>query len=57
VAFFEYSNLPGIINDRFHAIFEKKGDNGPIYEKSFVEGLSKVYLSTLAEKMKMTFKM
>jgi len=49
--------LPGIINDRFFAIFEKKGENGPIHEKSFVDGLSKVYLSCLTDKMKMTFEM
>ena len=59
VAFFEYTMLPGIISDRFHSIFEKKGEksDGPIGEKSFVDGLTKVYLSCLTDKMKMTFKM
>ena len=49
--------MPGIINDRFYAIFEKKGVDGPIYQESFLTGLKTVYFSSLAEKMKMTFKM
>lgn len=57
VAFFEYTQLPGIINDRFFATFEKKGNDAPIYEQSFINGLTCVYLSSLAEKMRMTFTM
>lgn len=56
VAFFEYTNLPGIINDRFYATFEGAKENR-ICQKSFVDGFCKVYLSSIEEKMKLTFQM
>lgn len=56
VAFFEFTNLPGIINDRFHSLFQKNSDDH-IYQDAFVEGITKVYLSTIEEKMRLTFKM
>ena len=56
VAFFEYTQLPGIINDRFYSLFRKTAEDH-IYESAFVEGLVKVYLSTFDEKMRLTFKM
>lgn len=56
VAFFEYTLLPGIINDRFFSLFQKSADDH-IYESAFVEGITKVYLSSFEEKMRMTFKM
>ena len=56
VAFFEYTLLPGIINDRFFSQFQKTAD-GHIYEKAFVDGMIKVYLSSFEEKMRMTFNM
>lgn len=54
VAFFEYTNLPGIINDRFYATFEGSKDHR-ISIKSFVDGFCKVYLASIEEKMKLTF--
>jgi hypothetical protein len=56
VAFFEYTNLPGIINDRFFATFDGYKDN-QITKKSFVDGFCRVYLSSIEEKMKLTFHM
>ena len=56
VAFFEYALLPGIINDRFFSLFQKTADDH-IYEKAFVDGMVKVYLSSFEEKMRLTFQM
>jgi hypothetical protein len=56
VAFFEYTNLPGIINDRFFSLFAKTSDDH-IYEKAFIDGMIKVYLSSFEEKMRLTYKM
>lgn len=56
VAFFEYTNLPGIINDRFYSLFERTKDEH-IYKDTFVEGFLKVFLSSVETKMHLTFKM
>ena len=56
VAFFEYTNLPGIITDRFYSTFEGHKDNR-ITMQSFVDGFSRVYLAPIEEKMKLTFQM
>ena len=56
VAFFEYTNLPGYINDRFFSLFEKSSDDH-IYERGFVDGMIRVYMSTIEERMKLTFQM
>lgn len=56
VAFFEYTNLPGIINDRFFATFNGAKEN-QISKSSFVEGFCRVYLSSIEDKMKLTFNM
>ena len=56
VAFFEYTNLPGYINDRFFSLFEKSSDEH-IYERGFVDGMIRVYMSTIDERMKLTFQM
>ena len=56
VAFFEYTNLPGIITDRFFSVFQKTAEDH-IYETAFVEGMIKVYLSSFDDKMRLTFKM
>ena len=57
VAFFEYTKLPGIICDRFYAQFEKRPGEDIIDEEGFVQGFKKVYLSSLEEKLDLTFKM
>jgi len=56
VAFFEYTKLPGIVNDRFWSTF-KHTDDAFVAQLDFVTGFTKVYLSTTDEKMKMTFDM
>jgi hypothetical protein len=56
VAFFEFTKLPGIICDRFFSTFEQTKD-GFIYEEAFIDGFVKVYLSSLNEKMKLTYQM
>lgn len=55
VAFFEFTKLPGIINDRFYFLFPKEDHR--IYQKGFIDSLTTVYLSKLDEKLKFTFKM
>lgn len=57
VAFFEYSKLPGIICDRFFSLFEKSQDNKVIEEEGFIKGFTKVYLSSVDEKLDLTFRM
>ena len=56
VAFFEYTNLPGYINDRFFSLFQKSNDEH-IYENAFVDGMIRVYMSSIEERMKLTFQM
>jgi hypothetical protein len=56
VAFFEYANLPGIINDRFYSTFDGSKE-GRILRQAFVEGFARVYLAPLEDKMKLTFNM
>lgn len=56
VAFFEFTKLPGIICDRFFSTFKRSKDNF-IFEQSFVAGFQNVFLSTLEEKMQLTYKM
>ena len=56
VAFFEFTQLPGIINDRFFSLFHKSQEDF-IYEDDFVKTITKVYLSSFDEKMRLTFKM
>ena len=56
VAFFEYSLLPGIINDRFFSLFQKTQEEH-VYESAFVNTMIKVYLSSFEEKMQLTFNM
>lgn len=56
VAFFEFTKLPGIICDRFFSTFKRTKDNF-IFEESFVAGFQNVFLSTLEEKMQLTYKM
>lgn len=56
VAFFEFTKLPGIICDRFFSTFKRTKDNF-ILEQSFVAGFQNVFLSTLEEKMQLTYKM
>lgn len=56
VAFTEYTQLPGIINDRFYLQFQKT-ESDHIFEKSFINGMTKVYLSSFEEKTRMTFDM
>lgn len=55
VAFNEFSNLPGLINDRFFACFQKVDNK--IQEDSFVDIFLMVFLSPLDDKMRLTFNM
>lgn len=56
VAFFEYTKLPGIVCDRFMSLFESDGEDC-IQEDAFVKGFLKVFVSSLEEKLKLTFQM
>lgn len=57
VAFFEYTKLPGIICDRFFHLFKRTKQGNLITQDEFVKGLMSVYVSSLAKKMDLTFRM
>ena len=57
VAFFEYTKLPGIICDRFFNMFSRVKPGNYVVQDEFVKGFLRVYLSSLEEKMRMTFQM
>lgn len=52
--FSEYSQLPGIIADRFFSIVDKNGDK-KVSEQEFVTAFKQLYLSDLQMKMKISF--
>lgn len=54
VAFFEYTNLPGIIGDRFYSLF-KCADKEIVLKQNFVDTMIKVYISTFDTQQKMVF--
>lgn len=54
VTFLTYTNLPGMIGDRFFAVLDLS-KTGYIDLREFVHGFFKVYYSNLETKMKMTF--
>lgn len=54
--FIEYCNLPGIIGERFFKIFDSHF-NGLISEPSFINNMTKVFMSDLETKMRLTFNM
>lgn len=56
MSFYEYVQLPGIINDRFFNHFWRTS-NDTISEIPFVDGMLKVYLSTFEQKLLMSFRM
>jgi len=49
-----YTNLPGVIGDRFFAIMDLNDDNY-VDLREFVHGFFKVYYSNLETKLKLTF--
>jgi len=57
VAFFEYTKLPGIICDRFFNIFKRVKPSNFVVKDEFVKGFMTVFLSSLEQKMRMTFSM
>jgi hypothetical protein len=57
VAFFEYTKLPGIICDRFFNMFMRTKPGNLVTQDAFMKGFLVVYLSSLEQKMDMTFKM
>lgn len=54
--YLQYSQLPGIIGDRFFSVLDLNGD-GFVDLKEFVHGLFKVYYSNLETKIKLAFDM
>mmetsp|Transcript_64076 Transcript_64076/g.88617 ORF Transcript_64076/g.88617 Transcript_64076/m.88617 type:complete len:147 (+) Transcript_64076:57-497(+) len=54
VALLTYTNLPGVIGDRFFAIMDLNDDNY-VDLREFVHGFFKVYYSNLETKLKLTF--
>jgi hypothetical protein len=56
IVFMEYTQLPGIINDRLFKMFEGKDDQ-LINESSFIANFIKIYISDVDTKMRMTFNM
>ena len=56
VSILNYSQLPGIIGERFFSVMDLSG-TGYIDLKNFVRGLFKVYYSSLDDKMQLAFDM
>lgn len=54
IALLTYTNLPGVIGDRFFAIMDLNDDNY-VDLREFVHGFFKVYYSNLETKLKLTF--
>lgn len=52
----KYTNLPGLINDRFFKIIDENGDEF-IDQKEFIHAMFKVYYSKLESKIKLVFDM
>ncbi len=57
VTFTEYTNLPGIISDRFFVLAKRDRSDNRVGEDDFLHTMSTVFISSLEEKMKFTFKM
>lgn len=56
ISLLTYTDLPGVIGDRFFSILDLKASNY-VDLREFVHGFFKVYYSTLDVKMKLTFDM
>jgi Ca2+-binding EF-hand superfamily protein len=54
--FLEYSNLPGIVGDRFYSMMDPK-DTGAIEMREFVHKIIMTFISDLDTKLRMTFRM
>jgi Ca2+-binding EF-hand superfamily protein len=54
--FKDYAQLPGCIEDRFIDVIDKNKDTY-INEEEFLKGMIKVFVGTLKQKLKLTFKM
>lgn len=54
--FLEYSNLPGIVGDRFYAMMDPR-DQGIIEMREFVHKIIMTFISDLDTKLRMTFRM
>lgn len=57
VTFTEYTNLPGIISDRFFALAKRDRTDNRIGEDDFLQTMFTVFSSSLDNKMKFVFQM
>jgi hypothetical protein len=57
VTFTEYTNLPGIISDRFFALAKSGRTDNRIGEDDFLKTMFTVFASSLESKMKFVFQM
>ena len=57
ITFTEYSQLPGIINDRFHSLFVKDREDDRIMLTDFKEIMTQVFCGDIQTKMHLTFRM
>jgi hypothetical protein len=56
VTFIKYCNLPGIICERLLKVFDSNND-GMITEASFIQNLTKIFISDLETRLQFTFNM
>lgn len=56
VTFIQYCNLPGIISERLVKLFDTNND-GLITELSFISNMTKIFVSDLESRMRITFNM
>lgn len=54
VTFIQYCNLPGIMSDRLLKIFEGESE-GIVHESNFVSNLTRIFVSDLDTRMRLTF--
>lgn len=54
VTFVQYTNLPGIISERLLKMFDSNND-GMITEQSFISQMTKIFVSDLDTRMRVTF--
>ena len=58
VSFYEYAQLPGIINERLHALFSELSFYKDYVSKAeFLDNMTTIFIGNLDDKIKFTFKM
>jgi hypothetical protein len=57
VTFTEYTNLPGIVSDRFYTLCKRERADGRVQEEDFLRTMITVFGSSVEQKMNFCFQM